>query len=290
MNTPFKHIYSNGCSFMWGHGFNDSRCFKYFDETKDIDINQPNLTGKDENYFFNRFDWVREKYNFPNRIAEYYGVTLDNESIFGGSLQRVVRKTYSWIFNNTEKAKDTLFILEWPIGCRGEYFSNFHNRCINYNSSLHNFDFVDSDEWDFFANKFLPKYLNPDLQGLLDLQSLIGLCSYLDNQNLKYIIIIDEYPLGIWWDKIKQYIPNSNNATNIFDKIIKPNVVKFYSEKEQKETYGLVTYYFHYELADFTHDTNSVIDDGHNSIRGARLIAEQIIKNIDKKYEPNTNR
>ncbi len=290
MNTPFKHIYSNGCSFMWGHGFNDSRCFKYFDETKDIDINQPNLTGKDENYFFNRFDWVREKYNFPNRIAEYYGVTLDNESIFGGSLQRVVRKTYSWIFNNTEKAKDTLFILEWPIGCRGEYFSNFHNRCINYNSSLHNFDFVDSDEWDFFANKFLPKYLNPDLQGLLDLQSLIGLCSYLDNQNLKYIIIIDEYPLGIWWDKIKQYIPNSNNATNIFDKIIKPNIAKFYSEKEQKETYGLVTYYFHYELADFTHDTNSVIDDGHNSIRGARLIAEQIIKNIDKKYEPNTNR
>ncbi len=183
-----------------------------------------------------------------------------------------------------------MFILEWPIGCRGEYFSNFHNRCINYNSSLHNFDFVDSDEWDFFANKFLPKYLNPDLQGLLDLQSLIGLCSYLDNQNLKYIIIIDEYPLGIWWDKIKQYIPNSNNATNIFDKIIKPNIAKFYSEKEQKETYGLVTYYFHYELADFTHDTNSVIDDGHNSIRGARLIAEQIIKNIDKKYESDTNR
>lgn len=269
---------------MWGHGFNDSRCFQYFDETKDIDINQPNVNGKDENYFFNRFDWVREKYNFPARIAEHYGVKLYNESIFGGSLQRVIRKTYSWIFSNQDKVNDTLFILEWPIGCRGEYFSNYHNRLINYNSSLHNFDFVDDTEWDFFANKFLPKYLNPDLQGLLDLQSLIGLCSYLENQNLKYIIIIDEYPLGIWWDKIKKYIGSSDNATNMFNKIIKPHIATFYSEKEKKETYGLVTYYFHYELADFTHDTNGVIDDGHNSIRGAKLIAEQLIKNIDNRY------
>lgn len=284
MNTNFKNIYSNGCSFMWGHGFNDSRCFKYFDETKDININQPNNTGKDENYFFNRFDWVREKYNFPNRIAEHYGVKLYNESIFGGSLQRVIRKTYSWIFSNQDKVNDTLFILEWPIGCRGEYFSNYHNRFINYNSSLHNFDFVDNEEWDFFANKFLPKYLNPDLQGLLDLQSLIGLCSYLDTQNLKYIIIIDEYPLGVWWDKIKKYIGSSENILNMFDKIIKPHIATFYSDTEQKETYGLVTYYFHYELADFTHDTCGDIDDGHNSIRGAKLIAEQLIKNIDNKY------
>jgi hypothetical protein len=270
---------------MWGHGYNDARAFKYFDETKDIDVNVPNETGKDEDYFFNRFSWVREKYNFPNRIAEHYGVTLDNESIFGGSLQRVVRKTYSWIFNNTEKAKDTLFILEWPIGCRGEYFSNYHNRCINYNSSLHNFDNVDSSEWDFFANKFLPKYLNPDLQGLLDLQSLIGLCSFLDSQKYEYIILLDEYPLGIWWEKIKKYIDSSEIATTMFDKIIKPKLVTFYSEKEKKETYGLVTYYFHYELADYTHDTNSEIADGHPSIRGGKLIAEQIINHINKKYE-----
>jgi hypothetical protein len=36
----FDKIYSNGCSFMWGHHHNNPWYFKYFEETKDIDISK----------------------------------------------------------------------------------------------------------------------------------------------------------------------------------------------------------------------------------------------------------
>jgi hypothetical protein len=44
----------------------------------------------------------------------------------------------------------------------------------------------------------------------------------------------------------------------------------------------LLEYYRDYEKATITKDTNSVEVDEHNSIRGSRLIAEQIIKNINE--------
>jgi conjugal transfer/entry exclusion protein len=40
-------------------------------------------------------------------------------------------------------------------------------------------------------------------------------------------------------------------------------------------------YYRDYEKATITNDTNSELQDEHNSLRGTKLITEQIIKNIN---------
>jgi hypothetical protein len=113
----FNKIYANGCSFIWGHNHNNPWYFKYFDETKDIDITefleecknhnqgQENTQYTNPNVFkpFNEFDWVRQKYNYANRVAEEFDVELINESVFGGSLHRLIRKTVSYIMNTEDE-------------------------------------------------------------------------------------------------------------------------------------------------------------------------------------------
>lgn len=297
MSFPFNHIYSNGCSFMWGDGLSKrTDIFKFFDETKDIDISEP--VRSNGNPYFTNYDWVREKYNFPGRIAEYYNVKVTNESIYGGSLKRVIRKTYNWIINNREAVKDTLFILEWPIGARNEVYLNHHKRYVNYTSSFDNFDGMHKPIFNMLVNDFAPNMFSEGITFLEDLHGLIGLLSFLDTLNAKYYLILDEYPLPIYKEETKQYIKEKSNIEYILNTKLLPYSIKFYSKARPNapwimdgvnenvgETYSLVNYYFHYEDATLKHDTNGVEGDGHPSFRGAKIIAEQIINRINNDYE-----
>ena len=123
----FDRIYANGCSFIWGHNHNNPWYFKYFEETKDIDISKfleeskkhsqakENTQYTNPNVFqpFNDYDWVREKYNYASRIAHSLNIELVNESIFGGSTARIIRKTIQYIIENSEEdLKSTLFLIK----------------------------------------------------------------------------------------------------------------------------------------------------------------------------------
>ena len=153
----FEKIYSNGCSFMWGHHHNNPWYFEFFEDTKNIDIstflnekkkhsiNYENTEYTNPNVFkpFNEFDWVREKYNYANVVAEYFKVSLINESIFGGSLDRLIRKTTNFIINTSkDDLKKTLFLIEIPPIGRGEMYFCDEQRYGNFTSGEDNFDFL----------------------------------------------------------------------------------------------------------------------------------------------------
>ena len=274
----FKTIYLNGCSFMWGVGHSNPPVFKYFDETKNIDTSHgEHFNGKT---LFNNYDWVRQDTNISGRLKKHYeGLPLIDESIYGGSLQRVVRKTYNWIFNNDKQAKETLFILEWPIGVRNEMYIPLQKRYINYTANFDNFDNIDPYLHRLMINEIAPNFFAEDVAFIEDLQALVGLVSYIKNIGGTYLLLLDEFPFDKIPEQTTSYV-SKHQIKNILNNIVVPNAVVF--EKDGKKTRSMIEYYREYEEATFTIDTMGELVDDHNSIRASKLITEQIIKNINE--------
>jgi hypothetical protein len=177
---------------MWGVGHNNPDIFQFFDETKHIDTSHG--THYEGKTLFNNYDWVRKQFNIAGRLKEYYNVPVIDESIYGGSLQRVVRKTYNWILNNDDKVKDTLFILEWPIGIRNEIYIPLQKRYVNYTANFDNFDNIDPYLHRLMINEIAPNFFSEGIAFIEDLHSLIGLVSYLKSMGGKCLILLDEFP------------------------------------------------------------------------------------------------
>ena len=78
----FNKIYLNGCSFSCAGGLQWPNHKKLYKERLGIDID-------------NHMDFA-----YPTLVANEYGVSLINESVSGGSINRLVRKTYEYIFKN----------------------------------------------------------------------------------------------------------------------------------------------------------------------------------------------
>ena len=274
----FKTIYLNGCSFMWGVGHSNPSVFKYFEETKHIDASHgEHFNGKT---LFNNYDWVRQDVNISGRLKKHYdGLALIDESIYGGSLKRVVRKTYNWIFNNDKQAKETLFILEWPIGVRNEMYIPLQKRYVNYTANFDNFDNIDPYLHRLMINEIAPNFFADGVAFLEDLQAFVGLLSYIKSIGANYLILLDEFPFDNIPDETISYV-NKHQIKNILNNIIVPNAVIF--EKDGKKTRSMIEYYREFENATFTLDTMGELIDDHNSIRASKLITEQIIKNINE--------
>jgi hypothetical protein len=274
----FKKIYLNGCSFMWGMNHSNPTTFPYFEETKDIDTSHGvHYNGPTQ---FNNYDWVRQKYNIAGRLKEHYSnKEVIDESIYGGSLQRVVRKTYNWIINNYEYAKDTLFILEWPVGVRNEIYIPIQNRYVNYTSNFDNFDGMDPYIHRLMINEYSPNFFSEEIQFIEDLHSMVGLLSLIKQVGGKYLILLDEFPIENHSTETSKYI-NEDRINDILNNFVYPHIVKFNHTEKQNIT-SMMEYYRDYEKATITNDTHGKLQDEHNSLRGTKLITEQIIKNIN---------
>lgn len=262
---------------MWGMGHSNPNTFHCFEETKDIDTSHGvHWNGKT---FFNNYDWVRQKFNIGGRLKEHFGINVVDESIYGGSLRRAIRKTYNWILNNDSLVNDTLFIIEWPVGARTEIFVELQKRYVNFTANLDNFDNMDPYVHRVLLNEVAPNFFSEGVIFLEDLQLLIGLIAHIKSIGGGIMILLDEFPFPNFSDETLKYV-NDNKIKNVLNSTIVANSVKF--EKDGKTTRSLLEYYKDYENATITNDTNSIEVDEHNSIRGSKLIAEQIIKNIDK--------
>lgn len=271
----FNRIYLNGCSFMWGVGHSNPNVFEYFEETKDID--RSHGVHYNGNSLFNNYDWVRQKYNIGGKLKEKLNIEIVDESIYGGSLQRVVRKTYNWALNNLDKISETLFILEWPIGVRKEIYVPLQKRYVNYTTNFDNFDGIDPYLHRVLINEIEPNFFNEGVVYLEDLHLIIGLISFIEKQNGKINIIFDEIPFKEFSEETTKYV-SQHKIKNIINNLIIPKVITF--ESNGKTTKSLIEFFNKFENATITNDTKNNIIDDHNSIRGSRLIAEQIIKNI----------
>jgi hypothetical protein len=285
----FNKIYANGCSFMWGHHHNNPWYFKYFEETSNIDISsfeeeskkhkwqQENTQYTNPNVFqpFNEFNWVREKYNYINRVSENLNIELINESIFGGSLHRVIRKAVHYIMTTSdEELNSTLFVLEIPPGGRGELYFESQSRYCNF-AGNDNFDFIESDNFQLVKTLY-EKSFDSKIDIASEFQKLYLLINLLKSKNIKYLFIQTSNRLNGLNSLNKKY-GNIDSFIKI-QKHITENSVKF------DETYDLVHWFSTEQKAKFSDDTNGISFDGHNSIRGSKLISEQIINHIKNNF------
>lgn len=289
----FSKIYSNGCSFMWGHNHNNPWYFEFFEETKEIDIskfksdcskvkpNSENTQYTNPNVFkpFNEYDWVREKYNYANRIADFFNVELVNESIFGGSFNRVYRKTLNYIINNKkENLENLLVIIEIPpIGRNETYFINQERYC-NYVSNNDNYDFLEEDNF-LYTREFFKKSFDLHIFAKDELAKLFTLIELFKFNNIKYIFIQTNNRFSLIPNKNDKYL-NYNTCQEI-QRHIDENSVNFYSKNKNIFNMDIASW-IRDEKCMFSDDTKGLSFDGHNSINGSKQISEQVIDYINK--------
>jgi len=290
--VKFDIIYANGCSFMWGHHHNNPWLFKFFEETKDIDITEfleeskkhswqkENTHYTNPNVFkpFNEFDWVREKYNYANRVADHFGVNIVNESIFGGSLHRALRKSLKYIIEHSdEELSNTLFMIEIPPPGRQEMWFCDQNRYCNFTQRDDNFDFIKEDNFEF-TREYYKRSFEFNIDVIEEFTKLYSLINLFKSKNINYIFIQT--------DMSRFQIINRNNTTKYlsFDKIKKiQNDINQHSIKFD-DSYDVNHWFSIKKRATFKDDCPDVCFDGHNSIRGSRLISEEIINYIKNNF------
>lgn len=296
----FTKIYSNGCSFMWGHHHNNPWLFKYFEETKDIDISsfleecKKHKQGEENTHYtnpnvfnpFNEFDWVREKFNYTSLVAKNYEVEFVNESIFGGSLNRLFRKTVNYIINSEKsELKNTLFLLEIPpVGRNEMYFVN-QNRYCNFVSGDDNFDFVEESNFKY-TREFYEKCFDLEISAKDEFSKLFILIQLFKSYDINYVFIQTNNRLHCIDKNSNKYL-NYDECSNI-QSIIDEKSVKFfidpslptYHPVENQYSYDLV-WWIREQKYTFKDGTDGISFDGHNSILGSKKISEQIINHID---------
>jgi hypothetical protein len=289
----FDRIYANGCSFIWGHNHNNPWYFKYFDETKDVDItafleeckkhnqSQENTQYTNPNVFkpFNDFDWVREKYNYAARVANDLEIEIVNQSIFGGSTHRMFRKTVQYIIKNTdEHLQKTLFLIEIPPIGRGEmYFCN-QERYVNFVGN-DNFDFIEEDNFDFIQ-QWYDKSFDLKVEIMSEYQKLYLLLNLFKSKNIKFVIVQTNNRINELDESTSKY--GSFEKFKEIQNEINNNSVMF--RTDNGTTYDLVHWFSREKKAQFSDDTEGVSFDGHNSIRGSKLISEEILNHIKNNF------
>lgn len=244
-------IFVTGGSHCIGGGFNWTKTIEIY-ESLGINIDS-------------RFDVT-----YPKIVGNYFNCDVIFEGDFGGSVNRMINKTYDYIFNND--TKDTLFILEIPPGWRDEFYSVELNRYVNMTignilspddetdvacgNNVNDLHRIHKDVTNYFY-----KFVDYDKDRKKWMNGIMGLLSYLKLNNLKYILIdsgdfqtyirVNNLNEGdynfLWFD--------NGNAMN--------NWINDKSLTIKKETNGLS-------------------NDEHMGIKGHQLVAKKIIKYVEE--------
>ena len=179
----FDKIYVNGCSFSCAGGLQWDYIKGLYKEKLSIIID-------------NHMDFA-----YPTLVSNYYNVPIENDSVSGGSINRLVRKTYEYIYKNISDINNTLFILEIPPMWRDELWSNKLDRTLNITSgliSMPDTDLTDISngygrhEFKKIYNEVLiyfDSFINPDFEDKKSFNSIIGLISFIKLLNINYIIL-----------------------------------------------------------------------------------------------------
>jgi hypothetical protein len=179
----FKKLYVNGCSFSCGNGLDLVEIKELYKQKLNIEIP-------------NHLDFA-----YPNIFANKHNIEIINDAIPGGSLNRLIRKTYSYIFNNTDSIKDTLFILELPPMWRDEFYSNKLDRLVNItwgtikhpNTDLTNirngYNISDILSIHKDLENYFKNFIDVDFEETKAMKNMLGLLSYIILNNINYILI-----------------------------------------------------------------------------------------------------
>jgi hypothetical protein len=109
--TKYKYFYVNGCSHCEGGGLEEP------------EIRENSVVPEYQKKY--NVTWSnRSEVNFGKRLSDIIGVPCINESKCGGGVERLVRKTYDFIYEHWDKKDQFFLILEKPDSTRSEFYFN----------------------------------------------------------------------------------------------------------------------------------------------------------------------
>lgn len=216
-----KYLYSNGSSITAGGGFepihqrNDIR-EKYKD--KRIELPETQL-----------------ECSYPYMLSQKLGLECINEAKSGGGIDRMIRTTWEWIFNNKDKVSETLFLLEPQVGIRLDWWVESEQRYGIVNAHLDGWYnriytlvedwFTDSKEkkmrwrnkYQALINDYFKEFHNENEYLKLELQKLLFFVSYLNEQKIDYLISIPNTDHLDIQREILDIIPKENDLFPLLD-------------------------------------------------------------------------
>jgi hypothetical protein len=243
-------IFVSGGSHCIGGGFNWENVVDVYRTEMNINIE-------------NGFDIT-----YPKLLGNYFNSDVIFEGEFGGSINRMIRKTYEYIFNNN--VADTLFILEVPPGWRDEFYSNELNRNVNMTignilspddntdvangNDVKDLHKIHKDITNYFYN-----FIDYEIDKRKWMYSLIGLLSYFQLHKLKYIVMDN--------GDLQQFLKSQNKSEDDYNLLWfdKGNSLNNWINEN-----GLT----------IKLETNNKSNDEHLSIKGHQMVAEKIINYV----------
>jgi hypothetical protein len=252
-HVQIKNLYINGCS--WTDG-----------DTLDVNglIKTCNIPGKGRNY------------SYPTLVANHFNLKLQDDSRYGGSINRIVRMCWEYIMTNN--ISNTTFILEIPNGFRDEIYSNKIGRYFNITGGLlsnPNDLTEDNAEWHDIKKDVINSYYNFcnfEEFGKKEYVNLMSLISYI-KQHTNNIYLLQPY------DIINKY--------NIYKGIVTDrNIIKLSDSTFNCKEYSFIQDMCKNEKLSLGDELNNGIEDTHPGISGHKKISEIIVKHLIK-YESN---
>jgi hypothetical protein len=274
--SNYDTIYFNGCSFTEGGGFEDGKHW-----IKNAYKEQYNFEYKNE-----------KEVCYPTIVQTLLpNIKIINEAKSGSGTERVIRKTWEYIFKHRlDKVKKTIFILELPGSvARLDLFSNKEFKHLIGNIEFNNrgkvndtqvvFDWIYGPQLDEeYRNKlrriikeYSEEFIHPDLKEKQVSYSLFGLANFMLMHNIEFYFTGDtgytQYHLNLQDD-----YPTFNNEhilqLNIDSKYYN-NIVRFAGETKTQicDEIGV-----------------NITPDGHPGFQAHKQWGEAIVEFLNNKY------
>ena len=266
----FNTIYANGSSLTAGGGLGESAIKRVY----------KNLYG---------IEWDNQKdVTYPQYVANHFECDLVHDAQSGSGVPRLIRRTYEYIESvGLEQAKKTLFLFEItdPI-----------HRIDMYNKETQDYMIVNvgykSDGSYEFVHSMEPKYYEPKKNNLEIFNSkmndelkshlekyhdpivftnkfrgdLIGLFSFLNENNIEYFYMFNDSTLKLHYEKIYDSLDKKRNL--IIDGFMSINQ------------------FCGFQNHNIRTETNNFTNDGHPGYFGHKLYSEKLIKIIEQRIKP----
>jgi hypothetical protein len=246
-----KKIFVTGGSHCIGGGFNWKHVLSVYQNIGYDITNQYDIT-------------------YPKLVSENFNCDVIFEGDFGGSINRLINKTYDYIFNND--VKDTLFIIEMPPGWRDEFYSIELNRSVNMTIGnilspddetdvACGYDVKDLHKIHKDISNYFYKFVDYEKERKKWMNGIMGLLSYFKLNKLKYILIDS--------GDFQNYLRNHNLKEDDY------NFLWF-------DNGNAMNNWINEKKLTIKCETNGLSNDEHLGIKGHKLVAEKIINYINE--------
>jgi hypothetical protein len=251
--NDFDTIYANGCSFTCAGGLNFQSVRDLYKKVLNMNLNEDYL-----------------QYSYPNLIAKELKLNIINEAFHGGSINRLIRKTYQYVYDNQSSVNKTLFILELPPMWRDEIYSNRFDRLMNItwgtikfpNKDLTDvaagYDAGDVQKISKDLQSYFYNFVNTDFEYKKSMNNLLGLISFLKVKTNNLILIDNTF----------------------FEEFLKTNNIKHDFNFVNFDNIQMQEWFIKNKLT--INDELHVNIDGHAGIVGNELIANVVLKYLIK--------